>query len=1214
MFNVSQDTVDDDSESVRLALGPTLPDRVSPGTNGETTVNLRDDDDPEVTVQFEQSSYSVTEGSTQTVKVTLSADPERTVTVPLTTTDQGGATPGDYDLTPSVTFNPTETEKIIVFTATQDTVDDDDESVRLAFGPTLPSRVSRGTNGEATVNIGGDDDPQVDVTFGQGSDSQVTHTVPEGGSHTVTMTLSADPERTITVPIAVTHQGGATGADYDLNPDPPTLTFNAGETEKTIVFTATQDTLDDDGESVTLTYGNLPPDVSGAGTVEITFHIQDDDDPVVTVQFEHPEYGVFEGGQVTLAVVLSADPERSVTILLTRANQEGATDSDYSGVPPSVTFASGEVRQTFVFTSLEDTEQEDGESVKLGFGTPLPARVSTGANEETTVTIRDCEGGGIWCGTLGFGVRADSASGRKRLTKEHLDYDQFLYNGITYGIETVTLRPNAGGVSDPRPPLAIPERATLLFSLANLSATDPADRWTMPNADYLDWTLHIRTEKDGETLEAALPFNEAKFCCGVKWRWYGLDLDGLNAAWDTDQLYRLRIVEDPRADRQPQSLGPPLHLEVAGSNRQSAVIRWVRPQTRNDGVPPGVSYKIQRKKGTGSWDTEADVSEELYEPPPEEWLARTIGGLSPGTGYNLRVIAVNAAGDSEPSNVVTFTTQPDPAGAQQAESDPNSLATGRPGIDGNPSVGGTLTADISGISDADGLDDAAYSYQWLAEDAEIAGATGDTYTVVSGDVGKAIKVRVSFTDDSGNPETLTSEATEPVAEAALHVDSAAVNGATLVLTYSETLDEGVSLPAGAFTVTVGRNARPVAEVSVSGSQVSLTLSPVVEAEDMVTVDYTRPQGPHFLRDTLGNVAYSFQDRAVTNNTPAAQEIGRRSEEETADTPATGKPTITGTAQVGETLAANTSAIADADGLENATLIYQWIAGESDVAGATDSTYTLVSADLDKAVKVRVSFTDDAGNKETLTSVATAVVAPKLNSPATGQPTNTGTARVGETLTASTSAIADEDGLDSAVFTYQWQADHADIEGAANSTYTLTETDEGKAIKVRVSFTDDAGNEETLTSAATAAVEGRANWPSTGAPSISGVAQVGETLRGETTGIADADGLTGVSYSYQWLRNDGSDDTDIPGATSDSYTLVDADEGSAVKVRVSFTDDAGNEETLTSAATAEVEGRANSPATGAPTITGTAQVGETLTASTNGISDSDGVSNATFSYQ
>ena len=123
--------------------------------------------------------------------------------------------------------------------------------------------------------------------------------------------------------------------------------------------------------------------------------------------------------------------------------------------------------------------------------------------------------------------------------------------------------------------------------------------------------------------------------------------------------------------------------------------------------------------------------------------------------------------------------------------------------------------------------------------------------------------------------------------------------------------------------------------------------------------------------------------------------------------------------------------------------------------------------------------------------------------------------------------------------------------------------------MRVSFTDDTGNGETLTSTATDAVAAatQPNNPATGAPAINGTAQVGETLTADTSGIADTDGLTSVTYSYQWLAGD----SDISGATGSAYTVADADEGKTVTVRVSFTDDGGNDETLTSAATEAVAG-------------------------------------------
>ena len=156
-----------------------------------------------------------------------------------------------------------------------------------------------------------------------------------------------------------------------------------------------------------------------------------------------------------------------------------------------------------------------------------------------------------------------------------------------------------------------------------------------------------------------------------------------------------------------------------------------------------------------------------------------------------------------------------------------------------------------------------------------------------------------------------------------------------------------------------------------------------------------------------------------------------------------------------------------------------------------------------------------------------------------------------------------------MFGYQWLADGTDITGATGSTYTLADANESKTVTVRVSFTDEAGNAETLTSEATDAVAAAPtpNTPATGTPTISGTAQVGETLTADTTGIADADGLEKVTLSYQWL----ADDDAIAGATGSTYTLADADEGKTIKVQVSFNDDAGNDETLTSAATDAVAG-------------------------------------------
>ena len=120
-------------------------------------------------------------------------------------------------------------------------------------------------------------------------------------------------------------------------------------------------------------------------------------------------------------------------------------------------------------------------------------------------------------------------------------------------------------------------------------------------------------------------------------------------------------------------------------------------------------------------------------------------------------------------------------------------------------------------------------------------------------------------------------------------------------------------------------------------------------------------------------------------------------------------------------------------------------------------------------------TDDggAGNGETNTGNTGGGSA---NNAASGAPTIDGTPRVGETLTVSTSGISDADGLTRVSYSYQWTAGGSDINGATGSTYMLTSSEQGKTIQVRVTFTDDSGNAETLTSAATVAVAAPANRP------------------------------------------------------------------------------------------------------------------------------------------
>ena len=312
------------------------------------SVSIRDDDDPQVTVSFGAATYRAIEGGTATVTVELSADPERTVAVPITKTNERGVSDSDYSGVPaSITFNSGDTEKTITFTATADSLNESGERVKLSFGA-LPAGVSEGTPAETTVTIS--DSTQAQTTLPTIHFGSASYTVSEGGVD-VTVTLSKAPGSEAVIPLTASNQGGATASDY--SGVPTSVTFGAAETSKTFTVTAAQDTVDDDGESILLGFGTLPGGITATTgqAAATTVSITDDDDPAVTVSFGASTYTAAEGGTATVTVTLSADPERTVAIPVTKTNQGGASAADYSGVPATVTFNAGETSQPITLRS-----------------------------------------------------------------------------------------------------------------------------------------------------------------------------------------------------------------------------------------------------------------------------------------------------------------------------------------------------------------------------------------------------------------------------------------------------------------------------------------------------------------------------------------------------------------------------------------------------------------------------------------------------------------------------------------------------------------------------------------------------------------------------------------------------------------------------------------------------------------------------------------------
>ena len=354
------------------------------------TLTVGDVGDLVVNFGTASSSYpiKVREGGSHRFRLLLSAEAPQPLTIPLVVTHRGGATEADYTRLPaSVTFAAGKKDAGFHIRAIPDQAREPGEGLRLDFGE-LPPTVRKGTWGPyETIEFVDQALPELRVRFGAEA-----YTAAEGGAAaTVSIHLDAPVEvEPLEVRLRLAYGGGATAEDHGSIPT--VVPFAVGEQTQTITVAATDDAVDDDGESVSLSFVHDPNDrvTTGGGPVTATVALEDDDGLApVTVSFGAATYTATEGGDAaTVGVELDAAPGRAVTVPLTTDHAGGATSADYSGIPATVTFGADQTAQTFSVTATDDTDVDGGESVSIGFGA-LPAGVFAGRPAAAAVALAD---------------------------------------------------------------------------------------------------------------------------------------------------------------------------------------------------------------------------------------------------------------------------------------------------------------------------------------------------------------------------------------------------------------------------------------------------------------------------------------------------------------------------------------------------------------------------------------------------------------------------------------------------------------------------------------------------------------------------------------------------------------------------------------------------------------------------------------------------------
>ena len=379
---VTGDTDDEPHETVVVRLNGAVFAVIGDALGTGTIV----DDDGESSLSI--SSPTVTEGDTGsadlTFTVSLRPASTKVVTVDFADAGTGTAASGtDYTALTSgtLTFTIGQTSRTITVSVTGDTAAETSETVLVTLSGAVNAGIDTAT-GTGTIT----DDDGSSLSIGS-----MRVTEGDGGSVEMrfSVTLSPRSAQRVTVDYADAGTGTATsGTDYTAI-TAGTLTFEPGDTGRTITVSVTGDLEDESTETVVVQLSNAVN--ASIATATATGQIGDDD--IASLSIDSPSVTEGNSGSVDLVYTVELDQTswREVRANYADAGTGTATSgTDYTALPSgTLTFAVGETRKTITVSVRGDTAAESDETVVVRLsnaGVGYPAEIGTA---EGTGTIRD---------------------------------------------------------------------------------------------------------------------------------------------------------------------------------------------------------------------------------------------------------------------------------------------------------------------------------------------------------------------------------------------------------------------------------------------------------------------------------------------------------------------------------------------------------------------------------------------------------------------------------------------------------------------------------------------------------------------------------------------------------------------------------------------------------------------------------------------------------